>query len=657
MGGTQGTPNFTNRDDDAIDDFKACAEACGFKTSTQRYDGKAPRVNLLGGARVWEWLEQFGLRGCSSYTKFIPDQVLTSSRRVLSAFIGAYWTCDGNIDVRPTKTRGSIYRASCTTVSERLARDTLHALTRLGIRARLRSRTRNTKTAAQPGGIYQFYAVDIASEQDTARLADLPLCERKRDVVKQCRRGFDRVLIEDAVVSLEPVEPAECRCVSVEDDHSLTWDDLATHNCMKSLLVSVMWPAWEWTQSPHTRYLCVSYDQNLSTRDNVRCRRIVESDRYRELFPQVVLADDQNQKTRYDTQEGGWRIGTSVGAGRVTGEHPHRKIIDDPIRVDDARSEVERQRVIDHFDETLSSRGKALHAATVIIMQRLHQHDLSAHVLERHGATYTHICLPMEYEPPQPPTPGTPPVPRMPVTPLGWQDPRTEPGELLWPALFDEATVRELALELREYGAAGQLQQRPVPPGGAQFKRDWFRIVDALPAQGRLKTCRGWDCAATEPKPGTDPDYTVGTKIAHFSDGLYYVEDVIRGRWSPGVVDQTIRQTAALDGPRVRIREEQEGGHSGKNVIASHTRMLAGYDYQGQPATGAKTTRWRPFAVQAEAGNVRLLTGAWNQAWLEELTSVPVAKHDDQADSAALAFEAVALGYRAASVARTREGG
>ena len=105
----------------------------------------------------------------------------------------------------------------------------------------------------------------------------------------------------------------------------------------------------------------------------------------------------------------------------------------------------------------------------------------------------------------------------------------------------------------------------------------------------------------TEPKPGTDPDYTVGTKRSHFSDGLYYVEDVIRGRWSPGVVDQTIRQTAELDGPRVRIREEQEGGHSGKNVIASHTRMLAGYDYQGQPATGAKTTRWRPFAVQAEA--------------------------------------------------------
>ena len=183
--------------------------------------------------------------------------------------------------------------------------------------------------------------------------------------------------------------------------------------CMKSYIVSVMWPAWEWTQRPHSRYLCVSYDQNLSTRDNLRCRRIVESDRYRALFPHVVLAADQNQKTRYDTQQGGWRIGASVGAGRVTGEHPHRKIIDDPISVDDARSDVERQRVIDHFDETLSSRGKALHAATVIIMQRLHQHDLSAHVLERHRATYTHLCLPMQYEPPQPPTPGESPVPRI----------------------------------------------------------------------------------------------------------------------------------------------------------------------------------------------------------------------------------------------------
>ena len=401
----------------------------------------------------------------------------------------------------------------------------------------------------------------------------------------------------------------------------------------------------------------MSYDQNLSTRDNVRCRRIVESDRYRALFPHVVLAADQNQKTRYDTQQGGWRIGTSVGAGRVTGEHPHRKIIDDPIRVDDARSEVERQRVIDYFDETLSSRGKALHAATVIIMQRLHQHDLSAHVLERHRATYTHLCLPMEYELPVAPAPGQPLVPRMPVTPLGWQDPRTEPGELLWSALFDEATVRELALELREYGAAGQLQQRPVPPGGAQFKRDWFPVVEALPAEGRVKTCRGWDCAGTEARQGTDPDYTVGTKIAQFDTGRFYIEDVVRIRATSGVVDQTIARTAEADGPTVVIREEQEPGSSGKSVIASHTRLLAGYDYQGQPATGAKTTRWRPFAVQAEAGNVALLEGAWNQAWLDELTSVPYGRHDDQADSAAVAFEAVALGRRAAYTMRTREGG
>ena len=93
----------------------------------------------------------------------------------------------------------------------------------------------------------------------------------------------------------------------------------------------------------------------------------------------------------------------------------------------------------------------------------------------------------------------------------------------------------------------------------------------------------------------------------------------------------------------MRIREEQEGGSAGKAVIAARRQRLAGFDHRGVPATGDKTTRYQPFAVQAEAGHVRLLQGAWNAAWLEELTLVPVGRHDDQADASAGAFDDVAL--------------
>ena len=155
--------------------------------------------------------------------------------------------------------------------------------------------------------------------------------------------------------------------------------------------------------------------------------------------------------------------------------------------------------------------------------------------------------------------------------------------------------------------------------------------------------------------PGKDPDYTVGTKVSKFDDGLFYVEDVIRGRWSPRVVDETIRQTAIMDGKSVKVVEEQEPGASGKSVIANHTQMMAGFDYTGKSPSGAKTTRWRPFAVQVEAGNVRVTRGEWNQDWLQEMSTVPESKHDDQADSVAGAFEKVALGRRKARLATTKE--
>lgn len=403
--------------------------------------------------------------------------------------------------------------------------------------------------------------------------------------------------------------------------------------CMKSYLVSVLWPAWEWATRPELRYLCASYDQALSTRDNRRVRDLVQSAWFQARWA-VRLREDQNTKTRYDTQDGGWRIGTSVG-GRATGEHPHRKIIDDPHSALGVQSEADRAEVRYWFDNTLSTRGAGLGAATVVIMQRLHERDLSGHILERGG--YVHLCLPMRYEP------G-----RMGATPLGWNDPRTHVGELLWPEQFGEAEVAKLETDLGSAGAAGQLAQRPAPAGGGMFKREWFKL-GAIPEGVRVRRCRYWDCAGTEAKPGKDPDWTTGTLMAE-AGGIYYIEDVRHDRTTAGSVDALILSCARMDPPGTVIREEQEPASAGKAVVAAHVRMLSGYDYQGVLATGEKVTRWRPLAVQAEAGNVRIVPDKlgqprpWVQAWLDEMAMVPHARHDDQADSAAGAFAELALG-------------
>jgi predicted phage terminase large subunit-like protein len=177
-----------------------------------------------------------------------------------------------------------------------------------------------------------------------------------------------------------------------------------------------------------------------------------------------------------------------------------------------------------------------------------------------------------------------------------------------------------------------------IRPSGNKFKRHWFEIIDAAPADME-RVVRAWDKAGTEPKPGKDPDYTVGCKVGR-KNGFYYVLDVVRDRMTPGKVDELVVQTAALDGRHVAIYEEQEPGSSGVAQIERSRRLLAGYEYHGIKSTGSKEIRANPVSSQAEGGNIKLVRGHWNEPFLNELTAFPmVGVHDDMVDSLSLAME------------------
>jgi predicted phage terminase large subunit-like protein len=177
-----------------------------------------------------------------------------------------------------------------------------------------------------------------------------------------------------------------------------------------------------------------------------------------------------------------------------------------------------------------------------------------------------------------------------------------------------------------------------IRPSGNKFKRHWFEIIDAAPADME-RVVRAWDKAGTEPKPGKDPDYTVGCKVGR-KNGVYYVLDVVRDRMTPGKVDELVVQTAALDGRHVAIYEEQEPGSSGVAQIERSRRLLAGYEYHGIKSTGSKEIRANPVSSQAEGGNIKLVRGHWNEPFLNELTAFPmVGVHDDMVDSLSLAME------------------
>jgi hypothetical protein len=239
---------------------------------------------------------------------------------------------------------------------------------------------------------------------------------------------------------------------------------------MKSLLVSVFWPAWEWIRWPERRWLYSSYAASLSIRDSIKCRRLIESPWYQTRWgDRFTLTSDQNTKMRFDNGRSGYRIATSVG-GTATGEGGDRVVCDDPHNVGEVESDSVRKGALEWWDVVMSTRvNDPKTSAKTVVMQRCHQLDLSGHLLEQGG--YEHLCLPAEYEGPSR------------ATSIGWCDPRTQQGELLWPDRFGPDEIASLKVSLGSYATAGQLQQRPSPAGGGMLKRHWFRFWAAAGSQ------------------------------------------------------------------------------------------------------------------------------------------------------------------------------
>lgn len=458
--------------------------------------------------------------------------------------------------------------------------------------------------------------------------APLTPAEQKRQaaLMAELARRDLRTFIEQAWPYVEPTVPfcgnwhIDALCKVLEDVTLGKLKRVVVNippGSSKSLMVSVFWPAWMWATDASSRVFTAAYSDHLTVRDNLRVRNLIESPWYQTNF-HVRFDEDQNAKKLFKTTKGGWRVASSVG-GAATGEHPDFIIIDDPHTAAQARSEVELQTGLDWFDGTVSTRGVTRGAAIVVIMQRLAEEDLAGHLLKRGG--FEHVMFPMRFD----------------SSRADKRDPRKVDGELLWPTLFTEERVRRMELDLGPYGVAAQLQQTPSPEGGGLFKREWFGLVDAAPVKARR--VRGWDTAATE---GAG-DYTVGARIAE-ADGIYYIEDIVRAQLSPHGVDMLMRQCAESDGIGVRIREEREGGSSGKAVTDARARTLKGYDYKAVTLGTDKVTRAGPFRSQVEAGNVKVLRScAHLEEMLRELALFPVGKHDDIADALSCAQNALLL--------------
>lgn len=374
----------------------------------------------------------------------------------------------------------------------------------------------------------------------------------------------------------------------------------------KSEQTTVRYPMWRLERDPTLRVIVAAHTATLAEKFSRKARRIATG--------RIVLSRERAAAEDWETAAGGGLRAIGVG-GAIAGHGGDLILIDDPIRSrEEAESETVREKVWEWYTDDLRTRLEP-GGAIVLIQTRWHEDDLAGRLLREReqgsGEPWEVVNLPAFAEE---------------NDPLG----RAE-GEALCTDRYPVEALERLRDVLGSYSFAALYQQRPAPREGGLFRRGWFQIVPNAPAGGRR--VRYWDLAGSAGRG----DYTVGTLLARVGD-RYFVEDVIRGQWAPGERDEVIRTAAKEDGRAVAVWVEEEPGSAGKGQSAALIRLLAGYNVRAERATGSKEVRAAPLAAQAEAGNVFLVAGPWNRAWLDEVCEFPFGKNDDQVDSAAGGF-------------------
>lgn len=389
----------------------------------------------------------------------------------------------------------------------------------------------------------------------------------------------------------------------------------------KSETASKWTPARYLGANPDKRVILAGHEAGFAARWG-RAARDILTEYGPDLFG-VTVSRGSQAANRWDIEgHQGGMLTVGVG-GSPIGRGADLMIIDDPVKsYADAMSPLVRERVKEWWTGTMASRVEP-GGAVILIMARWHEDDLAGFLLREDPDAWRELRLPAICD-----------------------DPANDPmgrglGEPLWPERWPiedlEQRRREVSLTLGEVVWLAQFQQRPVPPGGGTFpERQWrFMRPDEVP-EG-LHWVRGWDLAASE---GAG-DWTVGARMARLPDGRFVIDGVVRGQWEGHRWRQEMTSAAVRDPDGTVIELPQDPGQAGKDQAQQLIAMLAGHQVAAKPVTGSKEVRAAGYAAQQQAGNMVLVEGGWNGAWVAEHSAFPRGSHDDQVDTAATAFNAL----------------
>ena len=386
---------------------------------------------------------------------------------------------------------------------------------------------------------------------------------------------------------------------------------------LKSELVNVFFSVYCWVLKDSIQIISSSYSSTLSTSLSTQARRLIESDWFIEHFPDVAISKDENTKTKYTTPNGGLRYSTSTG-GTVTGMGGDIIIIDDPQNPQLARSEVERENANVFFNETLRSRlNNPDKGVFIIIMQRLHENDLTGMLLNKEPENWEHICLPAE---------ASDKV--KPIELLEYYE-----NGLLFPQRLSKKVLDSFKIGLGSYGYSGQYMQIPSPSDGGIFKGEWFEIVKEIP-QG-LKLDFYLDTAYTNKQ---DNDAT-SMLCAGFLNDILYIKEVKEVRLEFPELIREIQTFTASNGYDYRSRIYVEPKASGKSIVQMLKRQSGLNIIEDKPPTQDKVSRANSISAFCESKRVKLLDGRYIDNFINQLKSFPNGAHDDMVDTLIMAVD------------------
>lgn len=386
---------------------------------------------------------------------------------------------------------------------------------------------------------------------------------------------------------------------------------------LKTISVSVAFPAWLLGRNPSEQIVVGSYSKELSLDMSVKCRDVLRSDWYQRIFKDTRLKIDQDEKGKFMTDVGGQRFATSVG-GTVTGMGGNFLILDDPVNPEEAQSEIERKSTNNWVRSTFMSRfNDDRKGRMVVVMQRLHADDVTGMFLEMGG--WEHLCLPAQFG-------------KKTIIQIGAKKWEKDVGAFLDEGRRNKEVLKQKMNDLGPLGYAAQYLQNPTPDDGAFFQKGWMKFYDKLP--DNLRYYGASDFAVTS----GGGDYTVHGILGVSPEDDWYLVDMWRSQehsevWANAQVDMI------ADYKPLEWYEEKGVIEKAVDPLVSKIMDERGvYCYRVKIASVKdKVTRAQALRGRMAAGRVYFPKNyPWVPDLMREVMQFPNSKHDDIVDMLSL---------------------